>query len=241
MVETIAALALLTVFVGLLAMAGWHDFRHLIIPNGICAALVVLYVPFALATGVDPLAGLATGLATFAAGAALFALGWFGGGDVKLLAATALWAGPVYLPALLVIVLLSGGAFAMIEWFRLGHVCRRLANAGRVVSRFTLARNRAGGVAVGAVRPRHRHGWRLRRGEPSCRPGGLGRTVMRARVFVLLAVAVVAGGGAVVGANQWLAVQRAAFARTAEPAPEPAGAAAEILVARNAMPAGLLI
>lgn len=148
MVETIAAAVLLTAFVALQAMAGWQDFRHLIIPNGICLTLAALYLPFVLVAGIDPLAGLATGVAVFAAGAALFAAGWIGGGDVKLLAATALWAGPVFVPAMLVIVLLSGGAFAIIEWFRLGRVRRQLAVAGPAPSRFTLARDRDVGVAV---------------------------------------------------------------------------------------------
>ena len=44
--------------------------------------------------GAAPLAGLACGCAGLGAGFAFYALGWFGGGDGKLLAAMALWLGP---------------------------------------------------------------------------------------------------------------------------------------------------
>ena len=37
-----------------------------------------------------------------------------GGGDVKLFAVIALWAGPAHLPALLVVTTLTGGAMALL-------------------------------------------------------------------------------------------------------------------------------
>ena len=46
-------------------------------------------------------------------GVFIFSLGWLGGGDVKLLAALALWAGPDYLVLLLLITGISGGVLAI--------------------------------------------------------------------------------------------------------------------------------
>ena len=56
--------------------------------------------------------GIAVGCATvvFALGALAFAVGAFGGGDVKLLAAASLFAGPALLPDLLLVTAFVGGA-----------------------------------------------------------------------------------------------------------------------------------
>ena len=79
-------------------VAVWTDVRCREVPNWIVSALVALWlvaVFFAPDTlGGAPLAGLACGLIALAFGMALFALGWLGGGDGKLLSALALWLGP---------------------------------------------------------------------------------------------------------------------------------------------------
>jgi len=79
----------------LLAVAAVGDARRLTIPNGLCAAVALLALPYWWATG-EPLWPdfawqAAFALAVFAGLAALFAFGLMGGGDVKLLAALALW------------------------------------------------------------------------------------------------------------------------------------------------------
>jgi prepilin peptidase CpaA len=72
------------------------DLLTMTIPNRISLALVAGFLAAA------PLAGLSleaflthvgVGLAVLAAGVGMFALGWMGGGDAKLLAAASLWIG----------------------------------------------------------------------------------------------------------------------------------------------------
>src|ERR1700739_3083506 len=100
-------------FAGLMAMAAFEDFRRLIVPNVVPAGLCLLW-PLHLMTA--PGMGLAAGAAAagcaagvFLAGAVLFSRGLIGGGDVKLLAAATLWAGPgATLPLLFLTGLLWG-------------------------------------------------------------------------------------------------------------------------------------
>ncbi|MFQ5467332.1 MAG: prepilin peptidase [Kiloniellaceae bacterium] len=102
-------------FLGLLvAGAAWDLWRYLI-PNSICAALVGLFALWAaLAPGeVDWLSHGGAGLAALAGGGVLFRLGKLGGGDVKFLAAAALWAGFEHLLPLLVYTALAGGVLAL--------------------------------------------------------------------------------------------------------------------------------
>lgn len=98
---------------GLLA-AATTDLRWRIIPNALVAALLAAAV-MALAIGlIAPAGGALLGaLAVFVAGAVLFAAGAMGGGDVKLLAVTSLWAAPDRLLEFLVLTTLLGGALAL--------------------------------------------------------------------------------------------------------------------------------
>lgn len=64
-------------------------------------------------------AHLACGFVVFILGFALYAVGFFGGGDAKFLAASALWVGWAFLPNLLVITAISGGILALLAiYFR---------------------------------------------------------------------------------------------------------------------------
>ncbi len=103
-------------FAALMAAAAFEDFRRFTIPNPLTIAIGLLWpLSFAAPPGLYPvLADLACGLAVFAAGALLFARGWLGGGDVKLLAASALWAGPGLLPALLIATGILGGVLGLL-------------------------------------------------------------------------------------------------------------------------------
>jgi prepilin peptidase CpaA len=88
------------------------DYLYAVIPNGVTASVALLFVAFAIASGM-PWSGwgsaLCAGGLLLGAGFGLFALGVIGGGDAKLLAATALWAGWQGLPDLLMIMGLVGG------------------------------------------------------------------------------------------------------------------------------------
>ena len=72
--------------------------------------------------------GLAAGCAgaVFVAGALLFSRGFIGGGDVKLLTAATLWAGPSLTPALLIVTGLLGGVLTIVLVAPLAMGVRRL-------------------------------------------------------------------------------------------------------------------
>jgi len=113
-----AGLALLVAF---LAWAAWGDVRRYIIPNRISLLILAAYLPFvtgaALLPGLYPsvnwFSGLMVGGAVLVVGFALFAAGVMGGGDVKLLASTAVWAGPALVFHLLMATALAGGLVAL--------------------------------------------------------------------------------------------------------------------------------
>ena len=106
------------VFLTLLAWAAISDIRTYRIPNVIPVCLVALYPLHLLASAVMPdwIGGLLVALAVFAAGFGLFAAGLLGGGDVKLLGAVALWAGPSQLLSFLVLTALAGGVLGLMFW-----------------------------------------------------------------------------------------------------------------------------
>jgi prepilin peptidase CpaA len=102
-------------FGALLVAASCWDVLKLRIPNLIPLALVLLFaLQLLIGPGVPaPLDHLlAMGLALVVL-LPLFALNMLGGGDVKLLAAVALWLGKEQLAALLILVGIVGGLFAL--------------------------------------------------------------------------------------------------------------------------------
>ncbi len=104
-------------FAGLMAAAAFEDLRRLIIPNTLVFALCVLW-PLQLATAptislADSAGAALCATAVFAAGALLFSRGLMGGGDVKLLTAATLWAGPSLTPALLIVTAFLGGLLTL--------------------------------------------------------------------------------------------------------------------------------
>lgn len=101
-------------FSGLLFAAALSDGRTLTIPNRLCLAVAFLYLARLPVLGVtDWSLGLLAGVCVLLVGFVLFARGWFGGGDVKLLTAVALWAGPGQLLPMLVVTGLAGGVLAI--------------------------------------------------------------------------------------------------------------------------------
>ncbi|MFO1127367.1 MAG: prepilin peptidase [Rhodospirillales bacterium] len=101
-------------FFALLGAAAVIDVRTLRIPNEICLSILILY-PAHVLTGGGAITWLPAGLAlaVFVAGFVPFGLRWMGGGDVKLMAVVALWAGPPLIVDFLVLTALVGGVFAV--------------------------------------------------------------------------------------------------------------------------------
>lgn len=115
--------ALLLVFPALAAFGGAYDLLTMTIPNRVSVALVALFLivaPLAGLTGQEMLMHALAGLAVLAAGIALFAVGGFGGGDAKLLAAAALWIGFDQLVPFLAYVTIYGGMLAVAVLFYRG-------------------------------------------------------------------------------------------------------------------------
>lgn len=102
----------------LLAVAAVTDIRSRIISNWLNLAVVALAPLFWIANGLsfwpDMVLQIALAAAVFGIFAALFALGMIGGGDVKLLAALALWLPLQPMMMLLVIMSVLGGAVTLI-------------------------------------------------------------------------------------------------------------------------------
>jgi prepilin peptidase CpaA len=120
------------ILLGLLALlllaACWFDLRSRTIPNQLNSAVALLAIPFWWASGLGlwPDAALQLGVAAlvFALFALAFAMGGMGGGDVKLVAALALWLPWQAVIAMLVIMSLAGGALTVAMVIR-----KRLANS----------------------------------------------------------------------------------------------------------------
>lgn len=112
MIATAPVLCLLA----LLATAALSDVVTFTIPNWIALALLALFPVAALAVGLPPLViaqHFGLGVVLLAAGVALFALRWAGGGDAKLLAAAGLWLGWSAMPTFLLSAAMMGGALAL--------------------------------------------------------------------------------------------------------------------------------
>ena len=105
-------------FAGLMATAAFEDLRRLIIPNGLILGLCALWPLHVVTAPVLTLAAAGTATlcaaAVFIVGALLFSRGLIGGGDVKLLAAATLWAGPAATVSLLVLTSLLGGLLCLL-------------------------------------------------------------------------------------------------------------------------------
>lgn len=102
----------------LLGHAAWQDWQHRRIPNGHCLAIALLAL--AEATLAQRLLGSAiAGLSLLVLGMLAWQARLLGGGDAKLLAAVAIWAGPQRLVALLGATALLGGGLALLALWQL--------------------------------------------------------------------------------------------------------------------------
>ena len=122
----------LPVFAAVMAIAAYEDFRRLVIPNLLPAILCAAWpVHFAAAPSLFGAAtAIGCALAVFIVGAALFARGFLGGGDVKLLTAATLWCGANGTPSLLVLTGILGGVLTLFLLLPFG---AQLAAAGRAL------------------------------------------------------------------------------------------------------------
>ena len=115
--QSIFQIALLGVFPALAIAAALKDLTSYTIPNGICIALALAFFRLAAADGMAvPTLGMhaLVGVVALLIGMGLFALGWIGGGDAKLLAACCLWLGWPATQTFLFDTVLAGGVFAVI-------------------------------------------------------------------------------------------------------------------------------
>lgn len=137
----------------LAALGGLWDLRRMRIPNWLNGALALLFLPVAALT-LSPEAALwrlAVAAGVLAAGYALFAAGRMGGGDVKMLAAAALWVPPGQAGAamfLLSVALLAGLALVL-GARRLAPADTRWRGLSRHARRFPM------GVSIGAALVAH--------------------------------------------------------------------------------------
>ena len=108
---------LILALVAAIAWAAVNDVMWFRIPNVVPIAILALYPAYLLSGGPGFAQlhwALAIAGATFLIGAFMFSRGWMGGGDVKLLAALALWAGPTHFPTLILVTSVAGGVLALI-------------------------------------------------------------------------------------------------------------------------------
>lgn len=110
-------------FSGLLIWAALSDLGTFTIPNRVTLSILLLYPAywFALDQSFDLLPALLVAAIVFAAGALLFAAHFMGGGDVKLLAVVALWAGPDLVLPFLLLTALVGGVLGLMLLTPLGN------------------------------------------------------------------------------------------------------------------------
>lgn len=90
----ILAFIIVVIFTSTMIMAAFKDASTMTIPNWISLALILgffIIIPFVWPGLSEFGIHILVGLIFFLVGFAMFAFGWLGGGDAKLMAATALW------------------------------------------------------------------------------------------------------------------------------------------------------
>lgn len=106
----------IVIFSAAMIFAAFCDLTTMTIPNWLNIGLALAFFLFALLLGL-PMQTLAIhsalGLAALIAGMGFFFMGWIGGGDAKLIAASALWVGADGLLSYLVVASLLGGALTL--------------------------------------------------------------------------------------------------------------------------------
>jgi prepilin peptidase CpaA len=111
----LVAIVLLVVAVAIFTAVAIQDLRHRRVSDMLCLAIVVLSIVrwAALAQFAPAAWALVAAVILFCIGIALFANGWLGGGDVKLISATALLIGGADTPQFLFLMSIIGSALAL--------------------------------------------------------------------------------------------------------------------------------
>ncbi len=122
---TILLPVLKSVYVACICYAIVSDFTRLVIPNWIVIALVSAFAVFA-AVRMEPgsiLVHIAVAAIVLLFFLGFFLVGWVGGGDVKLIAAIALWMGPEKASLFVMLTALLGSllALALLQIKKHGH------------------------------------------------------------------------------------------------------------------------
>ncbi|MEZ5758328.1 MAG: prepilin peptidase [Emcibacteraceae bacterium] len=113
---------IITIFCCLMIWAAVSDIRYFILSNRLCLSVALLYPIFIAALYFDGFQvtlvsiGWSIGISIliFSFLVFLFARGYIGGGDVKLIPAIALWAGPSLILEFLLITTIFGGLLALL-------------------------------------------------------------------------------------------------------------------------------
>ncbi len=110
----------LLAFAVILIVAALSDIRTFTIPNRYTAAVALLYPVHVLSSGtpVNWLMAVVIAALMLLVCAAMFARGIMGGGDAKMLAAAALWAGPELAIPFIIFTALAGGVVSMVILLR---------------------------------------------------------------------------------------------------------------------------
>ena len=133
----------------LLLLAALHDIAARTVPNRLAAALAVAGIALRVLAG-NAGTGLMIGTVVFCLAALCWRRGWMGGGDVKLLAATAIVVPPPMVFSFVTAVAICGGVLAVSYL-----VARRVVAAP--------AAGRPHGLLARALRVER---WRIHRGGP---------------------------------------------------------------------------
>ena len=125
--QEVGANLLIAILAAMLVVAAAGDLRRRTIPNRLNLAIALAAIPFwwfsDLAPWPDVAARIGIALLLFALFAGLFAIGAMGGGDVKLIAALALWLPPLAVLKLLAVMSIAGGALTLV--MLIGHRLRK--------------------------------------------------------------------------------------------------------------------
>lgn len=101
---------------GLLVVGALNDIDCRRLPNWLTSAVAVLYALFVAVspTPIDWMSAFLVAALVFAVGFACFAFQLIGGGDVKLMAGLALWAGLDHIALFLTVTSLAGGLLSLV-------------------------------------------------------------------------------------------------------------------------------
>jgi prepilin peptidase CpaA len=147
--------ALLYVFPGLMICAALWDLTTFEIPNWLSLALVLAFAALAVVAPIgagEAFSRLGLGAAVLGVGILLFLKGLMGGGDIKLLAASAVWVGwSDFLFFLMVTAILGGLVALLVLAFRRLELPPSWASVGWLERLHTREQGLPYGVAIGAA------------------------------------------------------------------------------------------